>query len=284
MLPNVHPHKIFTDLSIKFPFEANDKVRDSLIPRIPPRLCELSAKEEAHYQETIRQEEFRIRNLPKFPLPSLQLIMRDYIRTRSIKIDDGSSMSRKLAAVLVQEQLNKLDRYYFSTSNPSQSHNRTRESIARDGIEQLYLAATTLVIVPSIIVDQWQQEVILWTSNSLPYFIVKNEVDWVGEDFSKYGMVIIADSALSGTMSGRFLEKLSRFHWKRLVIDEGHSIANKNQSTEFAKSVRAFTHFLADFVVELLSLATSRSQMDRRCNSYYQLIRSLSRYSNREAC
>lgn len=109
----------------------------------------------------------------------------------------------------------------------------------------LYLCHTTLIIVPDNLLNQWRDEIqkhvikgylsILYLSRNLKNSEVENEYfrNNVPQDLRyliKFDVIIITQSLISRyysepESSGYILDLI---YWKRLIIDEGHSVNSRN--------------------------------------------------------
>ncbi|CCE79224.1 Piso0_001275 [Millerozyma farinosa CBS 7064] len=141
-------------------------------------------------------------------------------------------------------------------SNINSNRSRSRKSSARlnnrinsdpEGsvYRTLYLCHTTIIIVPDNLLNQWRDEIqkhvikgflsILYLSRNLKNSEIENEhfrnsVPQDLRELIKFDVIIITQSLISKyysepESSGYILDSV---YWKRLIIDEGHSVNSRN--------------------------------------------------------
>ncbi|RCK54984.1 DNA repair protein RAD5 [Candida viswanathii] len=134
------------------------------------------------------------------------------------------------------------DEFFNSDVQPrKRSQNRNRPTA---GLRKLYMCSTTLVVVPDNLFSQWSDEVKKHIQEGyLKVLCVANHVKEEDSDegsmrYSKsvpeevpaaisYDVILLSQSALSRSINDK-LSPIMNIYWKRLIIDEGHSMHSKS--------------------------------------------------------
>lgn len=107
--------------------------------------------------------------------------------------------------------------------------------------KRFYLTSATLVVIPDNLFHQWNLEVAKHTQkNFLKIFEISHVKSPIPElsQLVKYDAVFISMSAFS-RQSQNNESPLRKIYWKRLIIDEGHSMNSKStQAVSFARDLR----------------------------------------------
>lgn len=146
-----------------------------------------------------------------------------------------------------QRRLEKMIGYFDQLHIDQRSHFVRGKQILGDEFgsissQRLYLASTTLAVVPDNLFNQWKMEIIKHVE---PGFLkvfevgnVRTELPPVAE-IVKYDVVLISLNAFS-RQSDDTDSVLLKIYWKRLIVDEGHSMNSKyTKAIEMASQLQA---------------------------------------------
>jgi SNF2 family DNA or RNA helicase len=208
-----------------------------LRPRVPEPLLpisELTALEIEKYQDAIafqsRQDAIEIVS----PLPSLRTLLVSLISTSPVAIPYSPSDTTLVATGLYAELENTIP-YYNLHPSPSQLTSRSgRQGVARPS--QIVVAATTLVVVPTDLVRQWQDEIEKHLEESaLRVLVLRTTKDGfrTAEEMARFDVVLVSLARFSDDDA-----TLRSVHWKRLIVDEGHTLSGANRMRKLAEEVR----------------------------------------------
>lgn len=238
-----HPPVLMTPLSTVFPFRKYFNENLKLRPRLAPLLenweFTMGDLEIAQYQEQLQKQNEEDALLVKPPLPSLSNLLVNYIKTSGtrIRLNSINNMPPSVSATLESNMP-----YYYV--HPSEAQKSSRAGRRKEfPASKIIVAPTTIVVVPTLIFDQWVVELKKHTSwrsnavsNELRILILKHSKDKFPEvkDYDKYDLVLMSVSRFSSAaedVGGKGEQNwLKKVHFKRLIIDEGHTMGASNSS------------------------------------------------------
>lgn len=196
---------------------------------------------EAYEQALARQEAEDARQV-RPPLPSLRTLMIDYIRTSRVPIH--YSNDDPLLGGLV-EQLGDCNPYYHLRPSPAQMTSRQ----GRHGGAQpskIVLSTATLIVVPTDLVRQWKDEIAKHVEvGALRVLVLRTKKDGfvTAQQLAGYDLVLMS-IARFGDAAGDLHSPLRRVHWRRLMVDEGHTLSSANRTRLLAEEVSRLTMIL----------------------------------------
>lgn len=236
---------VLTPLSETFPF---DRERENRIARLsrPPPLVEgymLTSREwTAHearcdaYQDKVNEIE---RESSK--MPSLHDLMLSFIRTRGVPYRDKAHAHPHLV-----EKLDRQTPYYVELTETPMTK-RSQEITVTS--QKIFLSHATLLVVPAELLLQWRDEIhkhvkdkflSVWTVHT-----AKDKIPSI-EDLPSVDILLMSTyrfAAFGRVETPSYL--IERVHWRRLIIDEGHSVARANGLSGAAERVRASSRWIA---------------------------------------
>ncbi|KAK4240328.1 DNA repair protein rad8 [Achaetomium macrosporum] len=122
---------------------------------------------------------------------------------------------------------------------PPTRHRRTRQPDSNVRPRRVLLSHTSLVIVPTNLVQQWKQEITKHTTGLRVFIVDKKQELPAAEELIEYDILLFASSRFErlaecfGSNSNcvhvllnSSLERLAMIHFKRCIVDEGHKLGN----------------------------------------------------------
>ncbi|KAM9914763.1 hypothetical protein OXX69_000341 [Metschnikowia pulcherrima] len=147
----------------------------------------------------------------------------------------------------IVERLNNSPGKFF-VAQQSQNHQSTRGRQSREETstwKQLLLASSTLVIVPENLLHQWNDEAKkhvgtgvlkrVFISERFKTSLSLEDADYVSSPpdspiaLSKYDLIVVSVPVFS-KVSAKPDNVFMKIHWKRLIIDEGHSMSSRSSN------------------------------------------------------
>ncbi|SGY19570.1 BQ5605_C014g07686 [Microbotryum silenes-dioicae] len=252
---------VVSQLSMGFPFQTELKEARRLRPRVPEPLLALSEMDAAdvlEYEEALRVQAIRDARedvLP--PVPTLRMLMIDYLSTmpRAVPypVDDGRFESLRIAA-----EIANFPPFYYVHPSSAQLQSRQCRQIGfgarrcaketfgpdtgkmRIQAQEMMMTRTTLVVVPAILVKQWETEM---AKHLVPGALKVKTIKTPKDRMITVNEVMAYDVVLMSI--ARFSEAadtgdnvLRRIHWKRLIVDEGHALSGANKMRDLAEELR----------------------------------------------
>lgn len=131
----------------------------------------------------------------------------------------------------------------YTIPAPLQRYKSRAGASSRIISRQLLLSSGTLVVVPMNLIDHWRHEIKKHTQG-LKILVLRDSKDRTppSEDLLQYDIIIFArarfDREATGNELDRFIKEkekwespLTKIHWLRILVDEGHSFAGHGQKT-----------------------------------------------------
>lgn len=225
-----------TPLSAGFPFQRFHDLRLSLRDRVPPLLegvddTVLSVKELREHEAALAQQarDDEHANDTRLPLPSLGDILLHKLRCQSSRHD--------LPPGICSEKLLAATPFYHV---PNADVNARRRSRVAAPIK--FVSSATLIVVPGELLLHWQSQLKEHVEVELKVRVIHHadaDEDWPSsEELAQYDIVLMrfvptllvclltAHSVAHFTRGGNVLRGV---HWLRLIVDEGHTLANANE-------------------------------------------------------
>lgn len=237
------PPVLMTPVSTTFPFkkylDENLKLRPRLAPLLENWEFTMDDLEIAEYRKQLRKQDQEDALIVKPPLPSLSNLLVNYVKTSGIRIrlDSTNDMPPSVSATLESNMP-----YYYVHPSEAQKSSRAGRRQEFPSIK-IIVAPTTIVVVPPLIFNQWIVELkkhTSWTNkadrNQLRVLMLKDSKDKFPDvqDYDKYDLVLMSVSRFSSAaenVSGKGdANWLKKVHFKRLIIDEGHTMGGTNSS------------------------------------------------------
>ncbi|SDA01269.1 BZ3500_MvSof-1268-A1-R1_Chr10-1g02549 [Microbotryum saponariae] len=252
---------VVSQLSMGFPFETELKEARRLRPRVPEPLLALSEMDAAdvlEYEEALRVQAIRDARedvLP--PVPTLRMLMIDYLSTmpRAVPypVDDDRFESLGIAA-----EIANFPPFYYVHPSPAQLQSRqgrqigfgarrcAKETFGPDAgkmriqAQEMMMTRTTLVVVPAILVKQWETEMAKHlVPGALKVKTIKTPKDRMitVNEVMAYDVVLMSIARFSEAADAGD-NVLRKIHWKRLIVDEGHALSGANKMRDLAEELR----------------------------------------------
>ncbi|GAA5845521.1 hypothetical protein JCM5353_005679 [Sporobolomyces roseus] len=266
---------VLTRQSIDFPFkiEQEDRRRTRLRRIEAVSHVAMTPREEEENERALAaQAQLDLEDSQHHPpLPSLHDLMINLLRTtRNLSRRDKEAIARHNETHIKQLNLKSIESsppFYRTFPTPQLLKSRQGRQWVTDqhnpkfvgsyatvtekrraalkspfSIVEIYVTSATLLVVPSVLIKQWIQEIDTHLEpDSLSYLVLKtgNKIP-SPEQLTAYDLVLVSGdtfsaiaSAASNSNEARGREDAKKFklvHWKRLVVDEGHILGNPKLS------------------------------------------------------
>lgn len=131
---------------------------------------------------------------------------------------------------------------YIILPPPTRYTGRNGVAFPRPPVQHLRLCSGTLVVVPPNLVDHWESEISKHTEG-LKVIILRNSTDETppADELLQYDIVLFSrirlEKEAGELVANRRVSKrpedspLTKLHWLRIIVDEGHNIAGQGQRT-----------------------------------------------------
>lgn len=134
---------------------------------------------------------------------------------------------------------------FYVSQTPTTLRPRKAEQSARAPPPRIRLTAATLVVLPDSVFSQWESELAKHVQRGFLKSASFRDVQLLtlAEVTADLDLVLITFDLLGKALKqATETSPLWRCHWKRLIIDEGHTFANNNGSNRqaMAQQVRSF--------------------------------------------
>ncbi|GAA5861885.1 hypothetical protein JCM3774_001339 [Rhodotorula dairenensis] len=242
-LPSPAP-VLITDVSRSFPFPTDMREERKMRRRVHELLpgVELDAKEQLQYDEDLRQQRIEDAREVVLPFPSLRSLMLHKVKTSPVaqrypyfeEVGDGSPLPP-----LLFDTLQATAPFYRLI--PSAEQQNSREG-RRGGFtsQDIVVAATTLVVVPTDLVRQWEAQIQDHVEpHAVRYLVLRTAKDKFRSavEMAKFDLILMSVARFSDAADAAETS-LRSVHWKRLVIDEGHVLSNGTRMRKLAQELR----------------------------------------------
>ncbi|GAA6012278.1 hypothetical protein JCM11491_007080 [Sporobolomyces phaffii] len=238
------PPVLLTRQSVDFPFEAERRERVRLRPRVPDLLqgaLQIMSVVEVEQHEAKLEKQRRDDledDARRPPLPSLRSLMINMIKT-----DPGPIRYPHDDPLLVHGDLFDT----LQTSPPFYrlypSHEQLNSREGRRGKlkpSNIIVAATTLLVVPTDLVRQWNDEIHKHVEpGSLRVLTLRTAKDPfpAPREMATFDVVLLSAARFTDAAEADD-RSLRGVHWKRLVVDEGHVLSSTNLTRKLAEELR----------------------------------------------
>ncbi|KAK6455813.1 DNA-dependent ATPase of the nucleotide excision repair factor 4 complex [Scheffersomyces xylosifermentans] len=239
--------------------------------QVPDDLLLRGPKEEPELQELELDEENILRPLnapPPQKVMSLVNICKECVNQNSLPWRYyASDLPPSVVSILLQDpgyfQIPLVNKEYespFVLRTRKRSTRRSKAAAEEDeqSFRTLYLCNTTIIIVPDNLFHQWNTELNKHiSSNYLSKLFISNQfrknvdtkrgtytntIPRDPKELIKFDLIIVTHSYLARQVGDMSSEEnpLNRVYWKRLIIDEGHSMNSKSSKTSIlCKTIHA---------------------------------------------
>lgn len=233
------PPVLLTDISVDFPFAAERDEARRKRPRVPAPLAGvvMDVKEQDEYDAAIARQAEEDAEVETLPLPSLRSLMATHVKisATAIRYDVGDEVVKNTGLLQLLEDSPP---FYRTFPSPSQLDSRD----GRRGAfvpSSVIVAATTLVVVPTDLVKQWQLEIDSHTDGRLRLLVLRTSKDKFPSPakLATFDLVLMSVARFSDAAEANSTA-LREVHWKRLVVDEGHALASGNRMRRLTDEVR----------------------------------------------
>lgn len=209
----------------------------------------------SHRPDDVFEEEYDVQE----PENANLLSMLDYCATSIVKNNISWRMYTDRLPQSCVEKLKTVPSYYYTRPKhlnralkqaelsplrlSSRSSSRsTKSSYSTDMARQkVWISCATLIIVPSTLFDQWRNEIIKHADPGiLSVFCLSKPKHQVPppEKLLNFDIVLMSATRFSAEEKDKN-SNLKSIHWKRLIIDEGHSTSLKSRLSYLAKDLYA---------------------------------------------
>lgn len=170
------------------------------------------------------------------PLPSFRSLMIDYCRQTS-----GIAYEREAMPPGLFDELESCVPYYHLFPSPAQLATRS----GRNGSVQatrIVVSAATLIVVPTDLVRQWQDELQKHVNpaSGLRVLVLRTKHDAfrTAYELANYDLVLMSVARFSDAADEQNASPLLQVHWRRLIVDEGHTLSSANRLRDLAEQLR----------------------------------------------
>ncbi|BGP00393.1 Proteophosphoglycan ppg4 [Rhodotorula toruloides ATCC 204091] len=235
---------LLTALSERFPFKAEIEEQKKLKPRLVQLLpgVELDVREQLDYEAALAAQEAEDARIPDLPFPSLRSLAAHIVKT--------STHPNRYPHFDEVEEQQPLPESLFSLLQDSPPYYRLYPSLAQENSregrrgnlrpQQIFVAATTLVVVPTDLVRQWHEQIKEHVApKALRYIVLRTAKDKfpTAAEMAQQDLILMSVKRFSDAADAEETA-LRHVHWKRLVIDEGHVLANGTRMRKLAEELR----------------------------------------------
>ncbi|BGP24390.1 proteophosphoglycan ppg4 [Rhodotorula toruloides] len=233
-----------TALSKDFPFKAEIDEQKKLEPRLLQLLpgVELDFREQLEYEAALAAQQAEDAKIPDLPFPSLRSLAAHIVKTSAHpdrypnfhEIDDEHPLPDSLFNLLQDSP----PYYRLYPSLVQQGSREGRKGNFKP--QQIFVAATTLVVVPTDLVRQWHEQIKEHVApKSLRYIVLRTAKDKfpTAAEMAQQDLILMSVKRFSDAADAEETA-LRHVHWKRLVIDEGHVLANGTRMRKLAEELR----------------------------------------------
>ncbi|BGO93874.1 hypothetical protein NBRC10512_006116 [Rhodotorula toruloides] len=235
---------LLTALSRDYPFKAEIEEQKKLKPRTLQLLpgVELDVREQLDYEAALAAQEAEDARIPDLPFPSLRSLAAHIVKTSAHpnryphfgEIEDQHPLPEALFNLLH-------DSPPYYRLYPSLAQQNSREG-RRGNLkpQQIFVAATTLVVVPTDLVRQWREQIKEHVvPKALRYIVLRTAKDKfpTAAAMAQQDLILMSVKRFSDAADAEETA-LRHVHWKRLVIDEGHVLANGTRMRKLAEELR----------------------------------------------
>ncbi|BGP47916.1 hypothetical protein JCM10450v2_003781 [Rhodotorula kratochvilovae] len=241
--PSPPPSVLLTDVSVEFPFTFEMADARKLKPRVTALLpgVELDCREQLEREAALARQAAEDAAVPDLPFPSLRSLMVHKVKTSPLacryphfdEVDGEHPLPQNMF-----ELLQKTPPFYRLFPSAFQ-----REARRRDASKpiKIVVAPTTLIIVPTELVRQWAGEIKKHVEPKalrvLALRTVKDKFRSIDE-MAAFDIILMSVARFSAAAEAGDMT-LRGVHWRRVVIDEGHVLANGNRMRTLAEELRA---------------------------------------------
>lgn len=190
------------------------------------------------YEQALAREAAEDARRVRPPLPSLRQIMLSYVRTSPTPIH-YSTKDKILVGAGLYENLEDTNPYYNLRPSPGQMVSRHgRQGVSQPS--QVYVTSATLVVVPTDLVRQWRDQLKEHVErDALRVLVLRTKRDGfkTAQQLAAYDLILMSTSRFSDAADDP-TSPLRRAHFRRLIVDEGHTLAGDNRMRKLAEEVR----------------------------------------------
>ncbi|KAM0746581.1 hypothetical protein T439DRAFT_329684 [Meredithblackwellia eburnea MCA 4105] len=232
-----HAPVLMTAVAEDFPFQPFCGTQERLRPRIalPLQGYEMSAHEQDEYNREIAFQAVQDAQRETKPLPSLRSLMIHYVKTRSIDYDEDDDP--RLQGCLSDLSSNIPFYYVFPSSQQLDSREGRKGSLKP---MKVLVSRATLAVVPTDLVSQWKDQLQTHVKESrLRVLVLRTSKDVFPPAAHLVNFDLIILSVARFTDAADDLKSpLRNIHWKRLIVDEGHTLSGANMLRKLASELR----------------------------------------------
>ncbi|GAA5981933.1 hypothetical protein JCM10908_004673 [Rhodotorula pacifica] len=235
---------LLTKFSQEFPFAIYVAEERETRPRLPERFqgVDLFAREEQEYEEALRQQQIEDARELDLPFPSLRSLMLHMVKTSPFatryphpgELSDSCPLPERLF-----HDLQATPPFYrlLPSSEQLQSREGRRGALPP---QDIIVAATTLIVVPTDLVRQWEAQIREHLEpGALRYLVLRTAKDKFrsAAEMATFDLILMSVARFSDAAEANDTS-LRGVHWKRLVIDEGHVLSNGTRMRKLAQELR----------------------------------------------
>ncbi|GJN89115.1 hypothetical protein Rhopal_002089-T1 [Rhodotorula paludigena] len=238
------PPVLLTDVSVEFPFPAEIAEARKLKTRVPDLLpgVQLDEREMEQYQDALSRQAQEDAEVPDLPFPSLRSLMVHHVKSAPVAIRYPHYDEAEGELPLPQRLFDTLQAsppFYRVFPSPEQRESREGRKGAFKPLK-VVVAPTTLVIVPTDLVRQWKDEIDKHIEkNKLRVLVLRTAKDKFRspEEMATFDLILMSVARFSDAADANNTS-LRSVHWRRIVIDEGHVLANGTRMRKLAEELR----------------------------------------------